>query len=77
VVGVKPYAAMVGTYPTVDCVEKLQEEYPEQMKDLGAITSIELEMGEAAFHHGGWKAERPLTSTGAQMAYFSYSAIAF
>jgi aconitate decarboxylase len=67
-VRVKPYAVMAGTHPTVDCVRKLQEEHPEQMKDLGAITSIKLEMGEAAFHHGGWKAERPLTSTGAQMS---------
>jgi aconitate decarboxylase len=67
-VRVKPYAAMAGTHPTVDCVRKLQKEHPEQMKDLEAITSIKLEMGEAAFHHGGWKAVRPLTSTGAQMS---------
>jgi aconitate decarboxylase len=67
-VRVKPYAAMAGTHPTVDCIRKLQAEHPEQIKDLGAIASIKLEMGEAAFHHGGWKAVRPLTSTGAQMS---------
>ena len=66
-VRVKPYAAMAGTHPTVDCIRKLQAEHPEQMKELSDITSIKLEMGEAAYHHGGWKAERPLTSTGAQM----------
>jgi aconitate decarboxylase len=66
-VRVKPYAAMAGTHCTIDCIIKLQEEHPEQMKDLGGITSIKYEMAEAAFHHGGWKAERPITSTGAQM----------
>jgi aconitate decarboxylase len=67
-VRVKPYSAMAGTHATVDCVRKLQAEHPEKMKQLGDIESIRLEMGEAAFHHGGWKAERPLTSTGAQMS---------
>ena len=66
-VRVKPYAAMAGTHGTIDCIRKLQEEHPEQMKDLAGITSIKYEMAEAAFHHGGWKAERPMTSTGAQM----------
>jgi aconitate decarboxylase len=66
-VRVKPYAAMAGTHCTIDCIRKLQEDYPEQMKDLESITSIKYEMAEAAFHHGGWKAERPITSTGAQM----------
>lgn len=66
-VRVKPYAAMAGTHCTIDCVRKLQEEHPVQMKDLESITSIKYEMAEAAFHHGGWKAERPVTSTGAQM----------
>ena len=67
-VRVKPYAAMAGTHPTVDCIRKIQAEHPELGKDLGDVTSIKLEMGETAFHHGGWKAKRPLTSTGAQMS---------
>lgn len=67
-VRVKPYAAMAGTHGTIDAVRKLQEEHPEKMKDLSSIVSIKYEMAEAAFHHGGWKAERPLTSTGAQMS---------
>jgi aconitate decarboxylase len=65
---VKPYAAMAGTHCTVDCIRALQTKYPERMKDLSIIKSIKIEMGEAAFHHGGWKATRPLTSTGAQMS---------
>lgn len=64
----KPYASMAGTHCTVDCIRKLQEEHPEQMKDYKSITSITYEMAEAAYHHGGWKAERPLTATGAQMS---------
>ncbi len=67
-VRVKPYAAMAGTHSTVDCIRRLQAEHPAQMKKLGDVESIKLEMGEAAFHHGGWKAVRPLTSTGAQMS---------
>lgn len=66
-VRVKPYAAMAGTHATVDCVRKLQEDYPEQMLNTRNIKSIKIEMGEVAFHHGGWKAIRPLTATGAQM----------
>lgn len=66
-VRVKPYAAMAGTHCTIDCVRKLQADHPEQMTDLQSIASIKYEMAEAAFHHGGWKAERPITSTGAQM----------
>jgi aconitate decarboxylase len=65
---VKPYAAMAGTHGTVDCVRALQEKHPAKMKELESIVSITIELGEAAFHHGGWKVERPLTSTGAQMS---------
>jgi aconitate decarboxylase len=38
------------------------------MKRFNEIKRIEILLGEAAFHHGGWKAERPLTTTGAQMS---------
>ncbi|KAF1817564.1 2-methylcitrate dehydratase PrpD [Eremomyces bilateralis CBS 781.70] len=68
-VRVKPYASMAGTHPTIDCVRKLQELYPEPMQNWTSdIAKITIELGEAAFHHGGWKAIRPLTSTGAQMS---------
>lgn len=65
---VKPYAAMAGTHCTIDCIKALQERNPEQLKDLGGINSIKIELSEAAYHHGGWEAQRPLTSTGAQMS---------
>ncbi|KAL1968444.1 hypothetical protein VTN77DRAFT_1973 [Rasamsonia byssochlamydoides] len=65
---VKPYASMAGTHCTIDCIRELQKKYPEQLRDLKSITSIKIEMSEAAFKHGGWKAKRPLTATGAQMS---------
>lgn len=67
-VRVKPYAAMAGTHCTVDCIAELQKKHPEQMADLASIESIKMEMAEACFYHGGWRAERPLLATGAQMS---------
>ena len=67
-VRVKPYAALAMTHPTVDCMRKLQEHNPNQMRKVDEIRSIKIEMGDVAFHKGGWKATRPLTSIGAQMS---------
>lgn len=67
-VNLKPYASMAGTHSTVDCVRRLQDEHPEAMKKPEKMKKITISMGEAAFHHGGWKATRPLTATGAQMS---------
>lgn len=71
---VKPYAAMAATHGSIDCIRKLQEEDPEDMKRCGDIERIVLQMGEVAFHHGGFEVKRPLTSVGAQMG-ISYVAI--
>ncbi|RBR03322.1 uncharacterized protein FIESC28_11775 [Fusarium coffeatum] len=65
---VKLYAAMAGTHPSIDCVHHLQDQNPDKMRSFDEIKRIEILLGEAAFHHGGWKAERPLTATGAQMS---------
>lgn len=70
---VKPHASMAGTHCTIDTVEALQKEYPSKLIDLANIKSIKIEMSEPAFKHGGWKARRPLTVTGAQMSC-SYAA---
>lgn len=67
-VRVKPYAAMAATHGAIDCVRILQQKHPDLMKDLEGIESVTLRLGDVAFHHGGWKAERPLTSVGAQMS---------
>lgn len=66
---VKAYAAMAGTHCTVDCVRELQGRYAEELGEKGRrVKSVKLELGEAMFHHGGWRAERPLTATGPQMS---------
>jgi aconitate decarboxylase len=65
---VKPYAAMAGTHGMIDSVRKLQEDYPKEMEYIEGIESIKVMMREVAYHHGGWKAERPLASVGGQMS---------
>jgi aconitate decarboxylase len=67
-VKIKPYSAMAATHGAINCVRKLQEEHPEEMKKLEDVEKIVLEMGEVEFHHGGFEVERPLTSTRAQMS---------
>lgn len=65
---VKSHASMAGTHCTIDAIAELQKEYPEKLSNLQAIVSVKIEMSEAAFKHGGWKAKRPLSATGAQMS---------
>lgn len=65
---IKPYAAMAGTFATIDCISALQKEQARMKDDVTNIESIVVEMGEAAFKHGGWKPQRPLNATGAQMS---------
>jgi 2-methylcitrate dehydratase PrpD len=61
VIAVKPYAAMAGLHASIDAARELVPVDPD------AIESITISVSEPAFHHGGWRAERPLTATGAQM----------
>jgi aconitate decarboxylase len=65
---IKPYAAMAGTHPSIGCIRRLQEQNPDRMKGFDEIKKIDILLGEAAFHHGGWRAVKPLTATGAQMS---------
>ena len=65
---VKPHASMAGTHCTIDTVEALQKKHPAKLSNLTNITCIKIEMSEPAFKHGGWRAHRPLTATGAQMS---------
>ena len=67
-VKVKPYSAMAATHGLIYCVRILQQEHPEEMKDLEDVEEIVLSLGEAAFAHGGQNVQRPLTTTGAQMS---------
>jgi 2-methylcitrate dehydratase PrpD len=59
---VKPYAAMGLLHPAIDAALQLRPEV-----SVSEIKRIDIEMPEAAYGHGGWKAERPLQAIGAQM----------
>lgn len=64
-VAIKPYAAMAGLHAAIDAARELAAGAP---LDAGSIESIAIYVSEPAFHHGGWRAERPLTAVGAQMS---------
>jgi aconitate decarboxylase len=65
---VKQHSAMAAIHCTIECIEEMQEKHAEAIKDLSKIKSVRIDLGEAAFQHGGWDAKRPLTTTGAQMS---------
>jgi aconitate decarboxylase len=64
VIAVKPYAAMAGLHAAIDAARKLLAEGP---LDPDGVTAIDIFVSGPAFHHGGWRAERPLEAVGAQM----------
>ena len=61
-IAVKPYAAMGLLHAAIDAALELRPK-----ADVSKIQRIDIDMGEAAYAHGGWKAERPLEVIGAQM----------
>jgi aconitate decarboxylase len=61
---IKRHAAMGGLLAAIDGIQALKRETGFTGDD---IERIEIDLGHAVFHHGGWVAERPLTSIGAQM----------
>ncbi|SAL85519.1 MmgE/PrpD family protein [Caballeronia choica] len=61
---IKPYAAMGALLAPIGAMLELRERRRFRPDD---IETIELDCASAAFHHGGWQAERPLTPIGAQM----------
>ena len=63
-IAVKPYAAMAGLHAAIDAARTMRAEAP---VEPGSIESIEISLSEPAFHHGGWRAQRPLRAVGAQM----------
>jgi 2-methylcitrate dehydratase PrpD len=63
-IAVKPYAAMAGLHAAIDAARALLGEEAMPLERIGAV---EVSVSEPVFHHGGWRAERPLAVTGAQM----------
>jgi len=74
---VKLHATMAGLHGTIDCVANLQKQHHEKMSKLDDIESVVTEHSKPAFEHGGWTApaDKPITSTGAQMS-IQYAAAA-
>jgi aconitate decarboxylase len=71
-IAVKPYSAMGLLHAAIDAALELR-----QKVDVSEIRHIEIDMAEAAYSHGGWKAERPLEVIGAQMNVAYAVAVAF
>jgi aconitate decarboxylase len=61
-IAIKAYACMGLLHAAIDAALELRPK-----ADLSQIQRIDIDMGEAAYAHGGWKAERPLQVIGAQM----------
>jgi 2-methylcitrate dehydratase PrpD len=63
-VAIKPYATMAGLHPAIDAVFSLRAGHALAADD---VERIDVEVGEAVYHHGGWRLERPAEVVGAQM----------
>ena len=61
-IAVKAYSAMGLLHAAIDAALELRPKV-----DVSQIQRIDIDMAEAAYAHGGWKAERPLEVIGAQM----------
>ncbi len=61
-IAVKPYAAMGLLHAAIGAALELRSK-----ANISQIQRIDIYLGEAAYAHGGWKAERPLQVIGAQM----------
>jgi len=62
---IKPYAAMAGLHAGIDAVLSLASS---ESIDTGKVSSIDITVGSAAYGHGGFTIERPITNITAQMS---------
>jgi len=63
-IAIKPYAAMGALHAPLDGIFDIMAKRPLHAEE---IERIDIDMSHAAYHHGWWKLERPLTPIGAQM----------
>ncbi len=61
---IKPYAAMGAIHSPLDALFDVARQRPLVASE---IAKIEVDVPHAAYHHGWWVPERPLTAIGAQM----------
>src|SRR3984957_6796069 len=71
-IAVKAYSCMGLLHAAIDAALELRPKV-----DVSQIQRIDIYMSEAAYAHGGWKAERPLQVIGAQMNVAYAVAVAF
>ena len=60
----KPYAAMLALHAPLDAIFDIMAKQPLKTDN---ISSIDIELSHASYHHGWWVLKRPLTPIGAQM----------
>jgi aconitate decarboxylase len=63
-IAVKPYAAMGALHAPLDAIFDLMAKRPIRSEE---IERIDIDLSHAAYHHGWWRLERPLTPIAAQM----------
>ena len=63
-IAVKPYAAMGALHAPLDAIFDIMAKQPLKSHE---IDRIDIDMSHAAYHHGWWPLERPLTPIAAQM----------
>jgi aconitate decarboxylase len=63
-IAIKPYAAMGALHAPLDAIFHIMKQRPLSADD---VDHIDVYLSHAAYHHGWWKLERPLTPIAAQM----------
>lgn len=63
-IAIKPYAAMGSLHAPLDAIFEIMGKRTLKTEE---IERIEIDLSHAAYHHGWWVPERPLTPLGAQM----------
>jgi 2-methylcitrate dehydratase PrpD len=63
-IAIKPYAAMGALHAPLDALFKIADRRPLQASE---IANVDVYMSHAAYHHGWWELERPITPIAAQM----------
>ncbi|HEX4250980.1 MAG TPA: MmgE/PrpD family protein [Pseudonocardia sp.] len=61
---IKSYAAQGGLHGPIQAALELRAAHG---IDPASVARVDVAVGEAVYHHGWWRPERPLTPTGAQM----------
>ena len=74
---VKLYACVGCAFGMIESIKGMQGLHPEELTNLNALKSVKIGVSTSVLGHCGWKAIRPLTSTGAQMNLSYIAALQF